>query len=67
MRRKRVPIAPSLKIDLDGNLISEKKEDVVTLTSLPTIPSMAIPPVKPYCLLPSTGKKGRSNVIFGVK
>lgn len=34
--------------------IIQKKEDVVTLTSLPTIPSMAIPPVKPYCLLLST-------------
>ncbi len=38
MGRKRVHIAPSLKIDLDGNLISEKKEkDVNELTLLQTI------------------------------
>ena len=38
MRRRRVPIAPSVKIDLDGNLISEKKEkDVNELTLLQTI------------------------------
>ena len=38
MRRRRVPFAPSVKIDLDGNLISEKKEkDVNELTLLQTI------------------------------
>ena len=38
MRRRRVPIAPSVKIDLDGNLISEKKEkDVNELSLLQTI------------------------------
>ena len=38
MGRKRVHIAPSLKIDLDGNLISEKKEkDVNELSLLQTI------------------------------
>ncbi len=38
MGRKRVHIAPSLRIDLDGNLISEKKEkDANELTLLQTI------------------------------
>ena len=38
MGRKREHIAPSLKIDLDGNLISEKKEkDANELTLLQTI------------------------------
>ena len=38
MGRRRVPIAPSVKIDLDGNLISEKKEkNVNSLTLLQTI------------------------------
>ena len=38
MRRRRVPFAPSVKIDLDGNLISEKKEkDVNELSLLQTI------------------------------
>ena len=38
MRRRRIPIAPSAKFELDGNLITEKKEkDANELTLLQTI------------------------------